>query len=349
MNNEQLQDWLTTIADKFKQFEERTEPSKGAIQYQKKLAEISPETSILINYLTNNYENIGLIQPIVAQLLSIYYKLGIGRAFVLQLVPSLISTYLLGIAKRQKLSIAMLETFFMAIYNEEILAGGPGSQQMNKKVEEVRIPSVRYPSVYHDPSKLNPYQEISTLRLGGGASVHNVVKIGPYPAVDKITAENRPLVLSVIVRAVNNLLCRMSRNIVCHSYCLSFLILAKSGFNWPESDFRLKILHDRASDDEYGDHSKKPRIPMSPFVLIEALNGIHYALFNGYPDIALRALDAIHHRAQFEFYADVMLVTNALRSSLMDPDTIRMMLEIEPPVAKKPNSPMSPSNNHALK
>ena len=111
-------------------------------------------------------------------------------------------TYLLGIAKRQKQSISMLETFFMAVYNEEILAGGPSSNQMTKKVEEIRIPSVRCLSLYHDPSRLNPYPEVTQMRPNGGAVVQNVVRIGPFPAVDRINAENRSLILTRVLNAV---------------------------------------------------------------------------------------------------------------------------------------------------
>lgn len=64
---------------------------------------------------------------------------GILRYFVLQCIPSLIHIYLLALAKRQKKSISMFETFLLAMYNEEILAGGTLSGSTTKKVEEVSI------------------------------------------------------------------------------------------------------------------------------------------------------------------------------------------------------------------
>lgn len=70
----------------------------------------------------------------------------------------------------------MFETFLLAIYNEEILAGGPGSPVMNKKSEEIRIPSVGYPSIYHDPSKIQPYPEVTQLKYGGSPSVQVIDK-----------------------------------------------------------------------------------------------------------------------------------------------------------------------------
>lgn len=217
MNSDQLQDWLSEISETFRQLEERAAKNKHFPNYQKILGEQADSTQLLISYLMNNYENVTLIQPLVAQILSVYYKigkcfffasinfkiLGLGRIFVLQLIPSLITTYLLGIAKRQKQSISMLETFFMAVYNEEILAGGPTSNQMNKKVEEVRIPSLRFPSIYHDPAKINPYPEITQIRQNCGALVQNVVKMGPFPAVELINAENRYMILTLILKSVS--------------------------------------------------------------------------------------------------------------------------------------------------
>uniref|UniRef100_A0AC34G003 Uncharacterized protein n=1 Tax=Panagrolaimus sp. ES5 TaxID=591445 RepID=A0AC34G003_9BILA len=168
------------------------------------------------------------------------------------------------------------------------------------------------------------------MRPNGGTTVQSVVRIGPFSAVDRINAENRAIVLTRILKAVNGALCYMYRDIVCRSYCISMLILVKGGFSYPESGFRNKVLQNKASDEEYGDQSKKPRIPLTSFFLIEALNGIHYAIFNGYADIGLRALDAVHNRAQYELYGDVLIITNALHDSLLQNQSIRMMLEIEP-------------------
>lgn len=56
--------------------------------------------------------------------------------------------------------------------------------------------------------------------------------------------------------------------------------------------------------------SRKSRIrAISSLFLIESINGLTFSLFNGHADIALRALDAIHQRAQFEMMADVLLVS----------------------------------------
>uniref|UniRef100_A0A914C6P1 Uncharacterized protein n=1 Tax=Acrobeloides nanus TaxID=290746 RepID=A0A914C6P1_9BILA len=331
MNNNQLQDWITDLNKTFgtKVKTEKRLPDERATQYRRLLDDIADNTNYLNDYLICNFEDTRLSQPLISQLLSLYYRGGIARCFVLQIVPSITSMYLTGITKRQKQCTSMFETFLLAIYNEEILAGGPGSPVMNKKSEEIRIPSVGYPSIYHDPSKIQPYPEVTQLKYGGSPSVQKTIRIGPYPPMDRIIAENRFTLLTKLLKSINGNISHMSAHVICRSYCRSLITICKSGFSFPESEFRHRILKDEASSEILGDHSKKPRIPVSPYFLIESLNGLHFALFNGHADLSLRALDAIHQRAQYEMLADVLLATNAIKNSLQETHNIKSMLELE--------------------
>lgn len=54
--------------------------------------------------------------------------------------------------------------------------------------------------------------------------------------------------------------------------------------------------------------SRKPRQHVNSTLLLELLTGVYMALFNGAPDLALRAIEAMHQRAQYEILADVILV-----------------------------------------
>lgn len=47
---------------------------------------------------------------------------------------------------------------------------------------------------------------------------------------------------------------------------------------------------------------------VSSQLLVELVSGVYLALYNGSPDIALRALDSIHQRAQYEFLPHIILV-----------------------------------------
>lgn len=132
----------------------------------------------------------------------------------------------------------------------------------------------------------------------------------------------------------------MSPDVVCRAICISLLYICRSGFSFKESDFRQRVLGEATSNEIFAEFSKfvcniypnflkyfknlqyikkqiekkqiefrKQRIrgvPASFFT--ECMNGLTYALLNGYPDIALRALDALHQRAQYEMMADVLLV-----------------------------------------
>ncbi|MFH4980143.1 hypothetical protein AB6A40_006852, partial [Gnathostoma spinigerum] len=262
--------------------------------------------------------DVDLIHPVVGQLLASYYRGGILRYFVLQCVPSLIYIYLLALAKRQKKSVSVIETFFLALYNEEILAGGLGSDTSTKKVEEVRIPSVRYPSIYHDPRKMNITPDVPQLKPGAPAFVQVKVRIGPFSSIERITAENRQTVLTRVLKAVNGCLSRLSRGVVCPSLCLSTIALCQSGFPHIESDFRSRVFQNDLPHEIIEDFSKKPRIRLSSQFLLESMNGVYFALFNGAADLAVRAIDSVHHRAIYELYSDVLLVTNSVRNSLLE-------------------------------
>ena len=115
----------------------------------------------------------------------------------------------------------MFETLLLAIYNEEILAGEPGAQEMAKRVDTFRIPSTRFPSVYHDPVKLNMAPSLPP--TGNTRDVNSVtlvrfiflrqfslcfcfqcsVQVGPYPAAETIIGENRFIVLTRLITAVS--------------------------------------------------------------------------------------------------------------------------------------------------
>uniref|UniRef100_A0AAF5PWE3 Hyccin n=2 Tax=Wuchereria bancrofti TaxID=6293 RepID=A0AAF5PWE3_WUCBA len=318
MNSEQLQDWLTDLNERWKNSTEKR--ALKDVEYERtQLTRETCKTQYLINYLSCNYTDVDLVQPVVAQLLACYYRGGILRYFVLQCIPSLIHIYLLALAKRQKKSVSIFETFFLAIFNEEILAGGILSESVTKKVEEVRIPSIRFPSVYHDPKKLNLASDIA-LKSGAPAFVQatKTVRIGPYKSVDRIIPQNRQTVLTRLLKSVNGCLCRLSRDVICQGICLSTIALCQSGFSFRETVLVSRVFGSSFRRKEFDDFSKKPRLRISSQYLLESLNGLYFALFNGTPELAVQAVDAVHQRALYEFYADVILVTNSISETLLE-------------------------------
>ncbi|KAI6216515.1 hypothetical protein M3Y99_01816400 [Aphelenchoides fujianensis] len=181
--------------------------SVGATEHRRLLREEAAKSQLLINYVVCNFEDVDRVHPLIGQVLAIYYRKGVGRFFAIQLLPQLVYLYLCALQSGHQQAITMFETFFLALYNEEILAGGPGADEFTKRVDVFRIPSIRCPSVYHDPVKLNTVADLPTAdyRLNSAASATLCsVHIGPYPAIETIIGENRFIVLTRLMTSISN-------------------------------------------------------------------------------------------------------------------------------------------------
>ncbi|KAE9412010.1 hypothetical protein Angca_008725, partial [Angiostrongylus cantonensis] len=117
---------------------------------------------------------------------------------------------------------------------------------------------------------------------------------------------------------VNNSIVFLATDVVSRHVCLVTISICESGFSFPETNFVSKVMDSQHSCEVIEDHSKKPRQHVNSAFLLELLTGVYMALFNGAPDVALRAIDAVHQRAQYEILADVILVTSAIRNSLLE-------------------------------
>ncbi|KAK6738930.1 hypothetical protein RB195_020806 [Necator americanus] len=333
MNGDQLQDFLTDLSRTTIRLSGRDD-----VEVTKKfLAKWAQNTMLCANYITVNYRDVDLVQPLFAQILALYYKGGVLRQYALQFIPSFIGTYLYALSKKQQKSVAVFEIFFLAVYNEEILENTPNSEKIIKKVEEVRIPSIRYPSIYHDPTKISAVPEVVVMKPGNSPSVLTTVRIGPYPTIEEFNSESKFLILTRILKAVNGSLAYLSSDVVSRHICLAALSICESGFTFPETNFVSKVMGSEHSFEVLEDYSKKPRQHVNSALLLELLTGVYMALYNGAPDLALRAIDAMHQRAQYEILADVILVTSAVRNSLL-----------ENPLSKEKRDELMWGRNHTM-
>lgn len=82
------------------------------------------------------------------------------------------------------------------------------------------------------------------------------MRVGPYPAFDRIIAENRYSILTELMRTVNNSLNQMPSEIVCRSLCQTVMNICRSGFSFEESDFRHRILTKNATNEVFGNFGK---------------------------------------------------------------------------------------------
>ncbi|KJH51998.1 hypothetical protein DICVIV_01809 [Dictyocaulus viviparus] len=275
MNGEQLQDFLTDLSKTYIRL-----GSRDDLEVTKKfLDKWAHNTMLCANYITINYRDVDLVQPLVAQILALYYRGGILRQYALQFIPSFIGTYLYALSKKQQKSVAVFEVFFLAVYNEEILERGSELESLVKKT---------------------------------------TVRVGPYPTIESFTSQSKFLILTRIMKSVNSSVVYMATDVVCRHVCLAAISISESGFSFPGTNFVCKVMDSEQSCEVIEDHSKKPRQQVNSNLLLELLTGVYMAFFNGAPDIAIRAIDAVHQRAQYEILAEVVLVTSAIRNSLLE-------------------------------
>ncbi|CAD5210958.1 unnamed protein product [Bursaphelenchus okinawaensis] len=328
MNSAQLQEWLNGLDKVIKPSTNRNK-DVGPSESRKALKSVLETTKILVNYLVCNYEQTEAVQPLVGQLLAIYYRLGVCRNFVIQILPSLIYIYLSAIQLGQDSLVSIFEMLFVAIYNEEILAEGPGAENYNKKVDQVRIPSVKAPSVYHDPSKLDAVPDIAELRTGNNSGILCSIQIGPYPAVESLVGENRYIVLSRIIKMISSSLQYLALDVVCNAFCDMMTDISRSSFTFTESVLRTEVLGSLVNESAYPSLIKRRRIFAPSYFYIEGLAVVNFCIFNGFANSGLRALDSIHQRAIHDMTADVLLVTNSIKDILMQEESLNLIREVE--------------------
>jgi len=335
MNSEQFETWLTDLSQRpalkaspIRHINSKTSKSSGN-QHRKFLKKEKERTQLLINYIICNYEQTELVHPLIGHLLAIYYRFGTGRYFTLQVIPSLIYLYLTSLHRGSHQVVTMFEILFLAIYNEEILAEGPGAENFSKRVDLVRVPSIRFPSVYHEPKKLDAFPELTETRFHSNTATLSSIQIGPYPAIESIIGENRFLVLTRLVMTFGASLSNLVLDVVCKPFCEMVNNVSNAGFRFKESDFREKFLNTLTSSEVFPDLSGNPRLFVPSYFYVEALTIVNFCIFNGFANPGLRALDAIHQRGIFDVAPDILLVTNAMRDLLNQQDSRALIHDLE--------------------
>ncbi|KAJ8019414.1 hypothetical protein HOLleu_40995 [Holothuria leucospilota] len=144
------------------------------------------------------------------------------------------------------------------------------------RTECVRIPSLGKPSIYHEPSIQLAISDSLNLHQ---ESEHRIVTRAPLPEVESIKSHNR----------------------ICQS---GFSCQTKDTQDRIGGDLKLKIS------------SREPRIPLNSEFLSEMVHCLYYIIFNKYASAGQEALQAVHFRAQHEMFAEVLLVTGAIKHSL---------------------------------
>lgn len=266
-----------------------------------------------------------ILDPICHQLFEFFRSKELElQRFTFEFIPTLTWLYLSMVTGNEKKNCGGLEAFFLGIYNLEIVYpdGKP-------KTKTYRIPSLAQPSVYHEPVKL------STLALTESALARyekteaETWTGNQHPQYETIHGQNRQEILTYVMQCYNADIASMSpqsHQSLCHT-CSRIATTGFSSLKFPNANETDGNLISSSSSTFHGLYQKleikngsvqtlETRIPVSSSLLIEMLSGVYFTMFNGQSKLAVKAVEDIHHRATYELYADVLLVTNAIRNCL---------------------------------
>ncbi|XP_077514977.1 PI4KA lipid kinase complex subunit hyccin [Amblyomma americanum] len=224
------------------------------------------------------------------------------RQFAHFFLPCIIGNYLSSVHRRDlRKSLNCLEILLLGAYNLQILdhEGKPATTMYH-------IPSISKPSIYHEPISL-PQPQLTENMLSKLEHGDSKVVQGPYPAVDALSASNRLQVAIVLMRVYNQSISTMPQASRA-AFCKMCSRVVNQG--------TLETVR-RMSFDSSLPASFAPRVNLNSQILLEMLQAIYYSMFNGLFSLAHQALNDIHRRAMQQMYTDVLLVTSAIKNSLM--------------------------------
>lgn len=224
------------------------------------------------------------------------------RQFAHFFLPCVIGNYLSNVHRRDlRKTLHCLEILLLGAYNLQILdhEGKPSTITYN-------IPSISKPSIYHEPILL-PQPQLTENMLSKLEHGDSKVVQGPYPAVDTLSASNRLQVAVVLLRVYNQSISTMPQ-----ASRASFCKMCSRVVNQGTLETVRRMSFDSSLPPGFA-----PRVNLNSQILLEMLQAIYYSMFNGLSTLALQALNDIHRRAMQQMYTDVLLVTSAIKNSLM--------------------------------
>lgn len=88
-------------------------------------------------------------------------------------------------------------------------------------------------------------------------------------------------------------------------------------FERPHRSYGSASEFHNASVDAIPASKALPRIPVSAELLLELTHAAYFVMFNEFASVAIRTIKDIHRRACFEMMPSVILVTGAVKNSLL--------------------------------
>ncbi|CAD5124091.1 DgyrCDS12395 [Dimorphilus gyrociliatus] len=251
--------------------------------------------------LFEKYPDHDLISPVCHQLFEFYRASNDElKKFTLELVPSLIGAYLTSVYNRETKRVCSIATCLLGIYNMEVVEKESGQA----KVRTYTVPTVATASCYHEPPSLTSLVLSDSALMNYHHDKNITFQQGPFEQIEEFSAQNRFMILTQVLRAYNSFIAELSlksRTNLCEWSCR----LLRSGYKG--------TLFNNA-EAEIEDNS--PRIPFTSEFLLELLDGVYFAMFNGSAKEGKSVVSDVYVRAEYELLNEVLLVTNAIVDSL---------------------------------
>uniref|UniRef100_L7LX11 Putative hyccin n=1 Tax=Rhipicephalus pulchellus TaxID=72859 RepID=L7LX11_RHIPC len=224
------------------------------------------------------------------------------RQFAHYFLPCVIGHYLSSVHRRElRKSLNCLEILLLGAYNLQIL-----DHEGKPTTTTYHIPSISKPSIYHEPISL-PQPQLTENMLSKLEHGDSKVVQGPYPAVDVMSASNRLQVAIVLMRVYNQSISSMPQ-----ASRASFCKMCSRVVNQGTLETVRRMSFDSSLPSNFA-----PRVNLNPQILLEMLQAIYYSMFNGLFALAHQALNDIHRRAMQQMFSEVLVVTSAVKNSLM--------------------------------
>lgn len=242
-----------------------------------------------------------LLEPLCEQLFAFFNATeDVLRQFAHFFLPSVLGVYFSSLHKKDRKALRCLEILLLGAYNLQIL-----DNEGKPTVNTYGIPSMSKPSIYHEPTML-PQLQLTEHMLNKLEHGDNKVALGPYPAVDSLSASNRLQVAIVLLRVYNQVISTMPQSSRA-SLCKMCSRLVNQGSS--HASRRTSFEGTLAT-------AFLPRVFLSSQILLEMLQAIYFSMFNGLFSLGHQALNDIHRRAMQNMFTDVLLMTNAIKNSL---------------------------------
>ncbi|XP_076822833.1 hyccin-like isoform X1 [Clavelina lepadiformis] len=293
-----VREWLA----EFKSLQDSSRP-----RYAKKLSE---KTHVMLSLhgvlMSSNNETLTrLVQPSCHQLFE-FYRSGFSemKMFAIDMFPAMIGTYMQMCSSpdhETSLYKLSLGTYLLSIYNlvcDEKEKDNSNQEQLDSECG-VEIPSIVYPSIYHDPM-VHPFSE-HTLNMPNPVRTYAHLPIATVETT--IVPSNRCKILNVIMSSYCDHITSVSKYSL-QQLCRVCVQISCIGFPWHQSILKTA----RSKNDR--------RIGLENNLCLTLLRAIYHALYNGCRVEATRAVQAVQKRATYEVSPQVLLLCNAIMNSV---------------------------------